>query len=165
MRTAESPRVAKSEDQQTNFGNTWEDAMHLALQMAGVADPGMLSTVWKPAAPLSKEDTWDLAIQQNAVGLPLEQILREAGYDEEEIKTIMDEANAKSEAQAAMFSVAGAGNPGQVVAQTGRWRSQTRTLSRSPRERAWPAPRRHSTRRPQRPSMIAICRSRDPLRR
>lgn len=97
LRTAEAPFVSKIEDRQTAFGNVWEDVMHLALRMAGVADPGMLTTVWKSAAPLSEEDEWDLALQKSAVGLPIEQILREVGYDEEEIATIVAEKTAVAE--------------------------------------------------------------------
>lgn len=98
MRTAEGPFIAKIEDRQTAYGNVWEDAMHLALQMAGVADPGMLTSVWKPAAPLSSEDTADLALQWAAIGIPLETIMREVmGFDEEEIATVMDEKTAAQE--------------------------------------------------------------------
>lgn len=100
MRTAESPRVQKSEDQQTAFGNVWEDAMHLALRMAGVADPGMLTTVWKSAAPLSTEDTLDVMLQMAAVGYPFEEILRFRGHDEEEIAQIVAEKDAAFARQA-----------------------------------------------------------------
>lgn len=110
MRTAEAPFVTKMEDRQTAFGNVWEDAMHLALRQAGVADPGMLTTVWKPAAPLSKEDQWDVALQQSAVGVPLEQILREVGYDEEEITTIVAERDAATERMEASLTGIGGGN-------------------------------------------------------
>ena len=113
LRTAEAPFVAKIEDRQTSFGNVWEDAMHLALRQAGVANPGLLTTVWKAAAPLSREDAWDLAILQNSVGVPLEQILREIGYDEEEITAITAIADQTRAETAAMFAVAGAGAPGQ----------------------------------------------------
>jgi len=117
LRTAEAPFVAKIEDRQTSYGNIWEDCMHLALRMAGVANPGLLTTVWKAAAPLSREDAWDLALLQNTVGLPLEQILREIGYDEEEIDAITAIANERRQEAAAMFSVAGAGAPGQSTAE------------------------------------------------
>lgn len=89
LRTAEAPFVSKIEDRQISYGNSWEDGMALALRMAGVINPGDLSAVWKSAAPLSEEDMWDLATIKAAVGLPLEQILREAGYDEETIAQIM----------------------------------------------------------------------------
>jgi hypothetical protein len=102
MRTAEGPFIAKIEDRQTAFGNVWEDAMHLALRMAGVSDPGMLTTVWKSAAPLSKEDQLDVALQQSAIGIPFEQIVRELGYDEEEIAAMVAEKQAAVDRQMQM---------------------------------------------------------------
>ncbi|MDP9364402.1 MAG: phage portal protein [Chloroflexota bacterium] len=101
LRIAESPFVAKLEDRQTAFGTDWADALRLALRMTGAEDPGELSPVWRSAAPLSVEDRWDVALQQSAVGLPLEQILREAGYDEDTIAKI---AAAKAEAVEAFES-------------------------------------------------------------
>lgn len=118
LRTAEAPFVAKIEDRQTAFGNTWEDAMHLALRMAGVSDPGMLTTVWKPAAPLSTEDTADLALQWSAIGIPLEQIMRQVmGFDEEEIAAVTAELDKAAARQVAMFSTAAAG--GEALTQAG----------------------------------------------
>lgn len=91
LRTAEGPFVTKIEDRQVAFGNVWEDAMHLALRMSGVSDPGRLTAVWEAATALQDEDKWDLALQKSAAGLPLEQILREmGGYEEEEIARIVE---------------------------------------------------------------------------
>ncbi len=119
MRTAEGPSTSKSEDQQTNFGNDWEDAMHLALRQMGIADPGMLTTVWKPASPLSKEDALDVALQQSAIGIPFEQIVRELGYDEEEIKAMLAEKDAAVDRQMQMdvaLTGVGGGNDDQEPA-------------------------------------------------
>lgn len=92
LRTAEGPFVTKIEDRQVAFGNVWEDAMALALRMAGTADPGDLSAVWEAATAMQEEDKWDLALQKSAIGLPLDQILREmGGYEEEEIARIVAE--------------------------------------------------------------------------
>ena len=110
LRIAEAPFVGKIEDRQAAYGNVWEDAMALALRMRGVADPGRIEAVWKSAAPLSIEDAWDVALQKSAVGLPLDQILREMGtYDEEEIARLM----AEKERAAMAFDVAltGQGTP------------------------------------------------------
>lgn len=103
LRTAEAPFVSKIEDRQVSYGNSWEDCMGLALRMAGVTDPGDLSAIWKSAAPLSVEDQWDLAQMKANVGLPLEQILREAGYDEDTIAQIVEAEQAKqAEREAAL---------------------------------------------------------------
>lgn len=92
LRTAEGPFVAKIEDRQRAFGNVWEDAMSLALRMAGMADPGPLDAVWETATALMDEDKWDLAILKGSAGLPLAQILREMGdYEEDEIDKIMQD--------------------------------------------------------------------------
>lgn len=114
LRTAEAPFVSKIEDRQQAFGNCWEDAMGLALRMAGIAEPGDLSTVWKSAAPLSQDDMWDLAEIKSRVGVPLGQILREQGYDEATIVQVLAErdqvATAAAERRAREFN-AGLGAP------------------------------------------------------
>ncbi len=92
LRTAEAPFVAKLEDRQRALGNGVEDALSLALRIDGVAEPDGgfgLSTLWRSAAPMSAEDDWDLALQKVGVGLPLEQVLRELGYDEDTLQTVL----------------------------------------------------------------------------
>lgn len=118
LRLAEGPFTSKLEDRQTAFGNVWEDAMHLALRMTGVTDPGMLTTVWKSAAPVSDEDTAALALQWTAIGIPLETVLRDLmGKDEEEIAQIMADKDADAQRQqqfdAALTGIGGAADSGQ----------------------------------------------------
>lgn len=87
LRTAEAPFTAKIVDKQRAFGNVWEDAVALALRIAGdsVATNEPVSAVWQSAAPRSEEDMYDLALQKDALGIPLELILEQAGWTEDEL--------------------------------------------------------------------------------
>lgn len=98
MRTAEHPFTSKIEDRQVAFGQTWAAVMRLALRMVGIAAPGQIETVWTSAAPISEEETWDLAVTKKAAGLPLARILEEAGYDPDEIGAIEDAKRASAQA-------------------------------------------------------------------
>jgi hypothetical protein len=96
LRTAETPFVNKIEDRQIAFGNIWEDVVALGLRQTGVAVIDELETIWKPAAPLSDEEQWGLALQKAAVGLPFDQILRELGYDEDAITAMVTEKDRRA---------------------------------------------------------------------
>lgn len=87
LRTAEAPFVAKLEDRQRAFGNVWEDAMRLALRIAGVQPPmGEFSVVWRSAAPMAEEDSWDIVLQMVAAGIPVEVAVKEElGWDDDQV--------------------------------------------------------------------------------
>jgi hypothetical protein len=108
MRTAEAPFVSKVEDRQLSFGQVLSDAVGYALRLDGVADPADITVNWRPAAPLPEEDVWDLAIAKKAAGMPFPAILREGGYDPEQIDQIKTEADAAVEAAQRRFD---AGQP------------------------------------------------------
>ena len=103
MRTAEAPFVAKMEDRQRSIGGVVAKSAGTALRVSGRAAPALgLKPVWKSAAPMSQEDTWDLALAKRTAGMPFPQILAEAGYDAADIAKIQEMlADAVVEAQKA----------------------------------------------------------------
>jgi len=103
LRTAEAPFVAKIEDRQRAIGGVVSKSSGTALRVAGRAAPALgLKPVWKSAAPMSDEDTWDLAVQKKLAGMPFAQVLAEAGYDTDDIAKIQEMlADAVVEAQKA----------------------------------------------------------------
>ncbi len=92
LRIAESPFTAKIEDKQRANGQVWGDVQTygLRLRREDVA-PGAIRVNWASAAPLSEEDELDIANEKKALGLPFEAILREMGYEPDQIITIMHE--------------------------------------------------------------------------
>jgi hypothetical protein len=49
---------------------------------------------WKSPESIDSLDQWDIAVRKKSVGVPLQQILLELGYDPEIAKIIADEAMA-----------------------------------------------------------------------
>lgn len=99
-RMAENPYTHKIEDRQISFTPEWGEVQALALRQAGVADPGNIEVIWTPAAPISDEEKWALAVTQKSAGLPLDEILKLAGYSPEDIAAI----NEVKQASAAQFA-------------------------------------------------------------
>lgn len=97
LRTAESPFTSKIEDRQVAFGNVWENVMALALRQAGMENTEGLRVVWKPAAPMTPDESWNLAVAQKAAGMPFAAILREMGKSQDEIDQIMLDKDAAVE--------------------------------------------------------------------
>lgn len=105
LRIAEAPFVAKIEDRQRAFGAVWSDVLRYALRLEGrQVEPGAIRVNWKSAAPLSTEDQIDVALGKRSVGYPLVAILRENGYDPDEIERIMTELAEEGERQALAFN-------------------------------------------------------------
>ena len=81
LRTAEAPLIKKIQDRQISFGNAWRDMFSFILLVQGI-DSGAY-VVWKPAESLASLDAWEVAVKKRVVGVPLEQVLVEMGYDTE----------------------------------------------------------------------------------
>lgn len=92
LRIAEAPFVAKLSDRQRAFGQVWTDAMTYALRLQGVEVPqGSLRVNWSSAAPMSAEDELDLAEAKRSIGMPLESVLREMGYEPSQLTQVLTE--------------------------------------------------------------------------
>lgn len=96
MKTAEARFLAKIKDRQLAFGNTWEDALGLALRMAGQADV-RLSTLWNDPTPRSERDQADVAVIKRQLGVSSRQVLRELGYADDLIDKMAAEEPAEPE--------------------------------------------------------------------
>jgi hypothetical protein len=81
LRTAEAPLIKKIQDRQVAFGNAWRDMFSFILLIQGI-DSGAY-VVWKPAESLASLDAWEVAVKKRVVGVTLEQVLIEMGYDTE----------------------------------------------------------------------------------
>ena len=79
LRKAETRFLAKVRDRQEQFGPVWEDVMSFALRLAGHANVS-LSTRWEDASPTNERDVLENLRLKRDLGVPPEQILREAGY-------------------------------------------------------------------------------------
>lgn len=98
-RMDESPFVSKIEDRQRAFGYVWSEVIRYGLRLMGMAvEPGAIRVNWKSAAPLAEDEVWTVAQQKIDAGMPFEAALREAGYEPDQIATILAERAADREA-------------------------------------------------------------------
>ena len=92
LRVAEAPLFKKVLNRQLALGSTWRDLFKFMLKVEGiVAD---VDIDWKSPESIDSLDQWDIAVRKKSVGVPLQQILLELGYDPEIAKIISDEAMA-----------------------------------------------------------------------
>lgn len=86
QKTAEGPLLAKVKDRQEAWGAVWADAMRFALQVAGRGDFEPQSK-WIDTTPRSEtEQIQNAATKVTQLQIPHEQVWREMGYSEEQIK-------------------------------------------------------------------------------
>lgn len=103
-RLNEAPFVAKIEDRQKERAPQYADAVTYGLRLQGVAvDPGDLRVNFVSAAPMSEEDMWDMAAAKAQTGMPLAVVLRELGYEPDQIDDIMQKV--REERDAAMLDL------------------------------------------------------------
>lgn len=100
LKTAEARFVAKVEDRQHAFGDVWADVLTFVAEIEGIALPGQISVLWQEASPRSDADMAAVALAKKQVGVSNEQLQRELGYSEEEIKRMGEEAQAQRELEA-----------------------------------------------------------------
>lgn len=98
-RMDESPWVSKIEDRQRAFGAVWADVARYGLRLKGVeSERGAIRINWVPAAPLSEAEQMEQAEAKERIGWPFPAILREMGYEPEQIAQIVDERDKEREA-------------------------------------------------------------------
>ena len=91
LKQEESGLVGKIKDRQVAFGNCWEDAMALARRLANtfggarLDETQQISTVWADPETRNEKLLLDGLQVKAALGVPTEQLWREAGYDAEQI--------------------------------------------------------------------------------
>ncbi len=105
LKTAESRFVKKIKARQGAFGNSWENAMKLALQIAGTGSKGdRLTTMWEPAAPISETELLNNLLVKQQLGASEPQVLSEAGYGEADIARMLDEKAKAADDQRRRFN-------------------------------------------------------------
>lgn len=97
LRVAEAPLTKKVENRQMAFESTWKDLFLFMLRIDGIV--ANIDIDWKPIETVDAVDNWDVAVRKKSVGMPLEQILLELGYDGEIAKIIADAAGSTNAAQ------------------------------------------------------------------
>ena len=80
LRTAESPLIVKVKDRQITFGSTWADMFRFILKMENSTEPNV-QVRWKDIESIDSLDAWEVAVKKRVVGVSLEQVLIEMGYD------------------------------------------------------------------------------------
>lgn len=92
LRTAEAPLLKKVEDRQITFGSTWADLFRFILRINSRIEPNV-QVDWKAVESMDSLDAWEVAVKKRVVGVSLEQVLIEMGYDPELANTIAMEEN------------------------------------------------------------------------
>jgi len=81
LRVAEAPLTKKVLNRQLSFGSTWRDLFKFMLRVEGISADVEID--WQNPETIDTVDQWDIAVRKKSVGMPLEQILLELGYDAE----------------------------------------------------------------------------------
>lgn len=104
LKTAEGPFTAELVDHQTDYGDVLAAMMAFALQVEGASPDTVVTPIWKPAETRSDRETWELAMMKRSVGIPDEQIWKEAGYSGDEIQAFTAAAEKKRQEQMEQFA-------------------------------------------------------------
>lgn len=80
LRTAEAPLLKKVEDRQISFGSTWADMFRFILKIDNEQEPDV-QVDWKAVESMDSLDAWEVAVKKRIVGVSLEQVLIEMGYN------------------------------------------------------------------------------------
>jgi hypothetical protein len=90
LRTAEAPLIKKVKERQLSFGATWREIFRFALRIEGIDSDVQIK--WQSGESMDSTDAWAVAQVKAGLGIPLETILIEMGYDSEIAKEIADKA-------------------------------------------------------------------------
>jgi hypothetical protein len=87
LKTAETPFLAKVADRMESFGNTWQEVMLFALQIASApaTSADEIAVDWRDPAPKSAKEQAETAAIKQGIGVPLPVLLAELDYTETEI--------------------------------------------------------------------------------
>lgn len=91
LRVSEAPLTKKVLNRQMAFESTWKDLFLFMLRIEKIQ--ANIDIDWSDAETIDEVDQWDVAVRKKSVGMPLEQILLELGYDGEIAKIIADNAS------------------------------------------------------------------------
>jgi hypothetical protein len=113
LRNAEAPLTKKVRDRQLVFGATWRELFKFALKIEGFDVD--VQVQWTTSESMDVSDAWNIASVKRNLGIPLEVILREMGYDAEIAKQLAEAAQAEKDANNPMKNgqIAGPAGPGE----------------------------------------------------
>jgi hypothetical protein len=101
LRILYGPLIAKTERKRQSWGPSMERAMWMALRCEGHMDLELdeISIEWQDPTPVNEVEEWEIYAHKVEMGVSKKQVLREAGYTDDEIDQFTEEAE---EEQAAM---------------------------------------------------------------
>ena len=92
FRMMEAPFTAKITDRQRSFGYVYSEVATYGQRLLGRnIEPGAIRVNWQDAAPHSEFEMWELAEIKQRAGMPFRAVLREAGYEPEQLEAILEE--------------------------------------------------------------------------
>jgi hypothetical protein len=88
LKRAEMPLLHKVGLRQLFFGEVWKNATVFALDLLGFdVDPETVQVTWKPASLTDEKEPWETFGLKKTMGVPVRQILMEAGYTADQCDT------------------------------------------------------------------------------
>ena len=90
LRVAEAPLFKKVLNRQLAFGSTWRDLFKFMFRIEGIV--AEVEIKWTNPESIDSLENWDIAVRKRSVGMPVEQILLELGYDPEIARQIAESA-------------------------------------------------------------------------
>lgn len=118
LKTSEAPFVAKIEHRARHFGATWSDIIEYAIR-GTTGEIIEASVEWRPAESRSELEFWQTSQTRRDRGVSDQQILREWGYSDEEIESMLEEIAEKGDQMGEMMASAFNRGTGLQGAQAG----------------------------------------------
>lgn len=84
LRTAEAPFIKMVRYLQMSFGSTWRQVFEFVLAIMDVNNDG-IQVNWAPPQSAGDQEFWDVAEKKIRAGVPVRQILLEAGYTADQV--------------------------------------------------------------------------------
>lgn len=110
LRAAEVYWVKKLQDRQKAFSVPIAEAVSYGLALDGLAvEPGKLRVNWDSVTAMTEDDELDLSLMKSTLGFPLETLLRELGYEPDQIAEILKEKAAAVDEAMREFNRGGIG--------------------------------------------------------
>lgn len=88
LRKSETRFLAKVRDRQESFGQIWSEVAEFALRAEGSGTENRLITMWEDPAPLTDREFLENLVIKKQLGISASHALSEAGYGDEEIRSM-----------------------------------------------------------------------------
>jgi hypothetical protein len=96
LRNAEAPLTKKVRERQLTFGQTWRELFKFALKIEGFDVD--VQIMWGTSESMDVSDAWNIASVKRNLGIPLDVVLMEMGYDTEIAKQLAEAAQKEKDA-------------------------------------------------------------------